>query len=338
MGPPNEAVMPAAGHPLAAAARRLLPALGLAAAINGQVLAQAAVDPNVAPRAAALERQGERQLATEMLGRYLATAVDDGRAWFQLGRFYRLDAADWHARGHTGDPDASIYLDFAVTALDQAARLMVDSGAVYRTYVEVDRAVVFLEDSGWASTREHFSWTAAPALPGYLVELGLNLLASCPAGGVLLTGDDLETAVVWHALLARRARPDLVTLRPDLYATDARYRARVAAALGVDPTLAVQAALAKASGSRTICLAPGADAAALPSAEWRPLRLVRVDRDAPAPSDPLSLASYIEAVRRGPSDWSRATRDVYGAAARWNALLCGGLLRQLEVPPPACSQ
>jgi hypothetical protein len=336
MRSPHAAALPVARRLLTAAARRILPGLGLAAVVGGEALAQAAVDPNVAPRAATLERQGERQLATEMLGRYLAVAVDDGRAWFQLGRFYRLDAADWHARGHTGNPDAVIYLDFAVTALEQASRLMVDSGVVYRAYVEVDRAVVFVEDSGWTSTREQFSWTAAPSLPPYLVELGLNLVRSCPAGGILLTGDDLETAVVWHALLAQRARPDLVTLKPGLYATDARYRARLAAALGVDSALPVQAALAKAAKDRPVCLAPGADAAALPSAEWRPLRLVRVDRDVAAPSDPLSLTSYVEAVQTGPSDWSRATRDVYGAAARWNATLCGGLLRQLEVPPSAC--
>ena len=65
---------------------------------------RAAIDPNVAPRAAALEREGERQMAIDMLGRYLATAPDDGRAWLQLGRFYLFDARDWHLHGHRGDP------------------------------------------------------------------------------------------------------------------------------------------------------------------------------------------------------------------------------------------
>src|SRR3712207_2927153 len=83
------------------------------------VTAQAAIDPNVAPRAAALERSGERRMAIDLLGRYLATAPDDGRAWFQLGRFYLLDAQDWHRRGHTGEPDGLLYLDFAATALEQ---------------------------------------------------------------------------------------------------------------------------------------------------------------------------------------------------------------------------
>src|ERR1044071_7960401 len=102
---------------------------------------QAAIDPNVAPKAAALERSGERQMAIDLLGRYLATAPDDGRAWFQLGRFYLLDARDWHLQGHRGDPDGLLYLDFAATALDQAIRLEVDSGVVYRGLAELERSV-----------------------------------------------------------------------------------------------------------------------------------------------------------------------------------------------------
>lgn len=335
---PLAARFPAPRRRSTAAAKRLLGALGLAVAVAAEGRAQAAIDPNVAPRAAALERQGERKVATEMLGRYLAVAVDDGRAWFQLGRFYRLDAADWHARGHRGDPDAVLYLDFAATALDQASRLRVDSGTVYRAYVEVDRAVVFLEDSGWTATRERFTWTATPPLPPLLVELGQNLVRSCPAGGILLTGDDLETAVVWHALVALRERPDLLPLRPGLYATDARYRSRMAAALDVDSALPVQSALARAARDRPVCLTPRADAAAVPSAEWRPLRLVRVDREAAAPAEPLSLTFYVRAIGGGPGDWRRAAREVYGDAARWNTLLCSGLLRDLEVPPPACGR
>src|SRR3954469_4234375 len=112
-------------------------------------LAQGAIDPNVAPRAAALERSGERQMAIDLLGRYLATAPDDGRAWFQLGRFYLLDARDWHLQGHRGDPDGLLYLDFAATAFDQAVRLAVDSGVVYRGLAELERSVVVVEDSGW---------------------------------------------------------------------------------------------------------------------------------------------------------------------------------------------
>ena len=46
--------------------------------LPGSLVAQAAVDPSVAPRAAAMERHGSRVEATERLGRYLATAPDDG--------------------------------------------------------------------------------------------------------------------------------------------------------------------------------------------------------------------------------------------------------------------
>ncbi len=176
------------------------------AVLGGEVRGQAAVDPNVAPRAAALERAGERRMAIGLLGRYLATAPDDGRAWFQLGRFYLLDARDWHLQGHRGDPDGLLYLDFAATAFDQAVRLSVDSGAVFRGLAELERSVVSLEDSGWAAGG-HMRSSRAPALPGFILELGANLLSSCPVGGVLLVGSDLEALSVWYDNV-RPSRPE----------------------------------------------------------------------------------------------------------------------------------
>src|SRR3954463_16320765 len=131
----------------------------------GELRAQAAVDPNVAPRAAALERAGERRMAIGLLGRYLATAPDDGRAWFQLGRFYLLDARDWHLQGHRGDPDGLLYLDFAATAFDQAVRLAVDSGVVYRGLAELERSVVFVEDSGWSVGGTRRPPVGSPEMP-----------------------------------------------------------------------------------------------------------------------------------------------------------------------------
>ena len=64
-------------------ARLRLPPIALALFLIGTLApaglrAQAAIDPNVAPKAAALERSGERQMAIDLLGRYLATAPDDG--------------------------------------------------------------------------------------------------------------------------------------------------------------------------------------------------------------------------------------------------------------------
>src|SRR5215210_9092541 len=188
---------------------RVAAALLLVTALPGTLPAQAAVDPNVAPRAAALERSGERQMAIDLLGRYLATAPDDGRAWFQLGRFYLLDARDWHLQGHRGDPDGLLYLDFAATAFDQAVRLSMDSGAVFRGLAELERSVVFLEDSGWVAAG-HTRSSEAPAVPPFIVELGTNLLSSCPVGGVLLVGSDLEALSVWYdnsGLRTRRVLP-----------------------------------------------------------------------------------------------------------------------------------
>lgn len=318
--------------------RRSAGLLVLSLSSAGGLHGQAAVDPNVAPRAAALERGGERQLATDMLGRYLATAPDDGRAWFQLGRFYLLDARDWHLRGHQGEPSGALYLDFAATALEQSVRLYVDSGVVYRGYVEMERVRIFVEDSGWAAARDRRPWAETPSMPLYIVELGVNLLGSCPADGVLLTGTDLETLSVWYGALEARHRPDILPLRPDLYATDSLYRRRMADVLGVDPDLSVQRALIAAAARRPLCLSPTADSAAAPTASWVPLRLVRVSHpDAPPTSDVLSVTELLKVEREGGAPFARDVREIYSAAARHNARLCGGLLGPLGgTAPLAC--
>ena len=301
-----------------------------------RLAAQGAIDPNVAPRAAALEREGERQMAIDLLGHYLATAPDDGRAWLQLGRFYLFDSRDWHLHGHRGDPDGLLYLDFAATALDQAVRLSVDSGLVFRGITEVDRALVVVEQGGWNPDLYFRPQPGAPAMPAFIVELGANLLTSCPAGGVLLTGNDLESVSVWYGS-QDRAPLDVLPIRPDLYATDSVYRLRMAAAMGVDPGLPVQRALAAASTSRTLCLSPSTDLAAAPALAWVPFRLVRLSRP-PAPGpDALSVVELLKASHQDRSPWVQDVRGVYEAAARYNVLLCGSLLLFLgDAPPPAC--
>ena len=301
-----------------------------------RLAAQGAIDPNVAPRAAALEREGERQMAIDLLGHYLATAPDDGRAWLQLGRFYLFDARDWHLHGHRGDPDGLLYLDFAATALDQAIRLSVDSGLVFRGITEVDRALVVVEQEGWHPDRYFRPQPGAPAMPAFIVELGANLLTSCPSGGVLLTGNDLESVSVWYGS-QDRAPLDVLPIRPDLYATDSVYRLRMAAAMGVDPALPVQRALAAASTSRTLCLSPSTDLAAAPALAWVPFRLVRLSRPATPGPDALSVAELLKASHQDRSPWVQDVRGVYEAAARYNVLLCGSLLLVLgDAPPPAC--
>lgn len=296
--------------------------------------AQGAIDPNVAPRAAALEREGERQMAIDLLGHYLATAPDDGRAWLQLGRFYMFDARDWHLHGHRGDPDGLLYLEFAATALDQAVRLSVDSGVVFRGMTDMDRALVMVEDSGWAAANAARPRPDLAPMPAYIVELGTNLLTSCPSGGVLLTGSELEAVSVWYGGL-QRSPLDILPIRPDLYATDSLYRLRMAAAMGVDPSLPVQRALAEVAANRTICLSPTADLAAAPALAWMPFRLVRVNRETSPGPDALSIAELLKAARQIRSPWVQDVRQVYAAAARYNALLCTSLLLYFGDTPPA---
>lgn len=312
-------------------------ALAVASAfLSGELRAQAAVDPNVAPRAAALERAGERRLAIGLLGRYLATAPDDGRAWFQLGRFYLLDARDWHLQGHRGDPDGPLYLDFAATAFDQAIRLSVDSGTVFRWLAELERSVVFLEDSGWEADRHMRSSSDAPPMPPFILELGANLLSSCPAGGVLLVGSDLEALSVWYDNMELRSRR-ILPLRPDRYATDSMYRRRMAEAMEIDARLPIRNALAGVAGRRPLCLSPTADTAAAPAVAWTTFRLARVSRHVAPGPEALSLTELLAAMRQRESVWVAEVRQVYDRAAHYNPLLCSSFVPVFgDTPPPAC--
>jgi tetratricopeptide (TPR) repeat protein len=299
-------------------------------------LGQAAIDPNVAPRAAALERSGERQMAIDMLGRYLATAPDDGRAWFQLGRFYLLDARDWHMQGHRGDPDGLLYLDFAATAFDQAIRLAVDSGVVFRGLAEVERSMVLVEDSGWSIGGPGHSRPTTPVMPAFILELGANLLSSCPVGGVLLVGSDLEALSVWYDNSDLRSR-EVIPINPARYATDSVYRGRMAETMGISPKLPIRNALEDVAVRRALCLTPTADSAAAPRLSWIPFRLNRVSRSAPQGDGVLSVTELLEATRQGSSIWVHDVRGIYDRAARYNSLLCASLLPAFgDSPPVAC--
>jgi hypothetical protein len=325
----------APAHPLGF--RRALTA-GLVALLPAltQLSAQGAIDPNVAPRAAALEREGERHMAIDLLGRYLATAPDDGRAWLQLGRFYLSDARDWHVHGHRGEPDGLLYLDFAATALEQSIRLAVDSGLIFRGIAEVERALVMVEQVGWTAARTSLGGERAPRMPPFVLELGENLLASCPAGGVLLTGGELEALSVWYGSRERPSR-DVLPIRPDLYATDSLYRARMARAMGVDPAWPVQRALGDVAPRRTLCVSPTTDSAAVPALSWAPYRLVRVSRPPGAGPEALSITELLKAARQSSSPWVMDVRGVYDRAAAHNLLLCSSLLLLYgDTPPPAC--
>jgi len=292
--------------------------------------AQAALDPTVAPRAAAMVRAGARGEATEFLGDYLATAPDDGAAWLQLGWVYLLDARDWHQAGHVGEPPAALLLDFAATAFDQSLRLPTDSSHLLRALVDFDRAEGVLEDEGWAALRVVSTQAPEEAPPAYVEEIGRNLVNSCPLGGVLVVGSDLEAVGVWSVLGPSGARPDLLLLLPDRYASDGLYRAAMAAALQVDSTLGPAAALAGAAQHRPVCLAPGADVSLTPPGAVRPLRLVRLSGAAgAAPSDPVSITEIANALYSRHGALAREVVGLYLMAARQNQSLCGSLLTPL---------
>jgi hypothetical protein len=301
--------------------------------------AQGAINPIVAPRAAELERAGEREAAKTYLGQYLARSTDDPKAWLQLGRFYLSDAREWHQRGHVGDPDASILLDFAATSLDQTIRLHEDSGTVLRGFAQAGRDLLLVEMFGWEGARNQRE-RGGVDLPPSVVELGLNLIASCPAGGVLLTGDPLETLSVWFVALELGKRPDLLPLLPSLWATDLRYRGQMAFALGVDSQVTIQRALGLVAARRPVCLAPLADAAAMPEGGTSPIRLVLVKGAGDAPSDVhLTFTQILAEERTGRSVWAPEVLRVYRMAARSNPLLCQSLFSQLgDKPVGACGR
>jgi hypothetical protein len=214
----------------------------------------------------------------------------------------------------------------------------VDSAVVYRLMVEMDRARLYVEAFGWKAAREQRPRGAAPAMPPYILELGTNLLASCPANGVLLTGNNLETVSVWYASLEANHRADVLPLEPRLYTTDSLYRSRIAEVLGVDPKLAVRQALSAVSDRRTICLTPMADTAAVPFTRFTAVRLVRVNSQDPAPTaDVLSVTRLLEMERLGGTAWTVELRRIYAAAALHNTLLCSGVLQRLgDRPLGAC--
>jgi hypothetical protein len=309
---------------------RFLLALVGATLLPWALAAQAAVDPSVAPRAAAMARQGARSEATELLGEYLATAPDDAAAWMELGYFYLLDSRSWHTAGHRGEPTGPLFLDLAATALDESLRIPNDSSRYLRALVEVDRLALLVEAGGWVRSAASFMPVAEALPPSHVLEVGGNLVNSCPIGGVMVIGSDLEAAGIWGVLSLRNERRDLLLFIPALYRQDSIYRSQMAATLEVDMNTPVAEALARTASRRPVCLTPGADSTVTPAVTLRPVRLVRVA--GPVSQDGAGALSIIElttAWRTQPSGIAREVTNLYVQAARYNQQLCTSLLLPL---------
>jgi hypothetical protein len=296
----------------------------------GALRGQGAINPTVAPRAAELARNGQRSIGTEMLSTYLATSPDDGSAWIQLGRFYLLDIRDWHLSGHPADSPGPLYIDFGAAALDQAVRLQGDSGVILRQMLEVERALEAVEEQGYGVLAHWAAPSDIAPLPDYVAELGANLLGSCPATGVVATGNDLETVAIFSVMAAAGQAGSAVIVVPSFYATDARYRYRIAGALGTDSSWSVQKALAAVAQRRPVCLTPLADRTLLPAAELHPMRFVLVAGPGTTTSDRVvTVTDLARADRQGHSSWLREVHNEYAVAAGFNPRLCDGPLALL---------
>ena len=291
---------------------------------------QGAVDPSIAPRAAQLARSGDRQQATEMLGHYLATAPDDGSAWLELGQLYLADGREWHRGGHAGEPPAGLFLDIAATALDQSLRLPTDSRHLVRALIEVERAVGEVEDEGWTTMRASFVLTPGAEPPTYVLEIGRNLVNSCPLGGVLVTGSDLESVAAWSAVLEDRVRADLLLILGTRFAGDSIYRSAMSFALDVPGQTTAHDALAQAATRRPVCLAPDTDSLLAPGGPMRVIRMVHVaGPGAPESAAPLSVADLLQADYAHPGPITDEVLTLYLAAARANPALCISFLAPL---------
>lgn len=277
-------------------------------------------------RAESLVREGRRDDAKLLLGQHLATAPNDGRAWFALGRIQLSDAQSWHREGHPTEASGIPLIEFATSAFDQAHHLLADSASVYLVMAVVERTTSRIERLGWGPATSPAVTPEELPLPPVLRELGRNLMGSCPRSGVLVTGSLVETAAVWGVRLLSDEYDDLILIRPDLYAFDAEYRGQMATTIGADPELPLASALVRASARRPVCLAPSVDSIPSPALDWHPVRLVLAAGPTATGASPNELSVHLLA-RTGlaGSVWSEAAREIYDLAARRNRHLCQSL-------------
>lgn len=292
---------------------------------------------SVMSRVDALLRDGRRKDATDLLGIWLSEHPDDGTAWQALGRIHLENARRWHRSGHAGSTNGEMLLEFAGAAFEQAQHLLSDSGSVYRVLVGIERATYRVESDGWKAAIATPIRPEELPLPPVLSELGENLIASCPAGGVLVTGSAVETAAVWGSwLLNPGQRRDLILVRSGMYGWDPRYRVRMAEVLGVPIDDDLPVALARVAAHRPLCLSPTVNSLTSPELAWRPVRMVLAAGpgvESSADDSDLSVHQLAITGLAG-SLWSEAARDVYDLAAQRNRDLCKTLFVTGDLAPP----
>ena len=125
--------------------------------------------------------QGQRDSATELLGRHLSQQPNDGRAWFYLGSIYLAEAQRWHRAGHPPETSGAL----AARLRQHVVRARAGTADRFGRRLPGGRR----DRARHAAHREgrlgqHGDAGSLPAdevpLPPVLVELGQNLLASCP--------------------------------------------------------------------------------------------------------------------------------------------------------------
>ena len=184
---------------------------------------------------------------------------------------------------------------------------------------EVERALVVVRDAGLGrGARASGARAARRSSRPSSLELGAEPAALLPGGR---RAGHRERSRGGRGLVRRRSsareRGDVIPIRPDLYATDAVYRARAAELLQVDPGAVAAAARSPTAASRRpICLSPGRPTPRpCPTCSWHasPPRAGQ-PRRRHRPADALAFTALLEASKGDASAWVAEVRAVYDGA------------------------
>ena len=312
-------------------------------ALAGGVLAwprRAPSIPNVAPRAAALEREGERQMAIDLLGHYLATAP---------GRRPGLAAARpllplRRPRLAPPRPPAAIPTASSISTSPPPRSTRRSGCRSTRAWSSAasrrsTARLVAIETAGWDAARYARPRPDAPAdarrsLSSWAPTSSPRVRPAASSSPAAISKRSRSGTAAWNA-----PSLDVLPIRPDLYATDSLYRSAWPRRWAWIP--------------RCRCSARSAAVARQPDPVPEP-----VDRSAPrrrrsalgavpagagqptagAGPEALSITELLKAARQARSPWVQDVRGVYEARRRATTLLlCSSLLLFFgDTPPPAC--